>query len=106
MIDHSTLETLKAMRCSAMAAELERQISDPNTYQALGFEDRIGLIVDAEWNRRQQNKLQKCIKLANFALPSACIEEIEYFPVVSDGPCGVADAGCPADRDRFLPGAV
>lgn len=80
MIDLSTLETLKAMRCSAMAAELERQMSDPNTYQTLGFEDRIGLLVDAEWNRRQQNKLQKCIKLANFALPSACIEEIEYFP--------------------------
>lgn len=80
MIDVSTIDTLKAMRCGAMATELENQLSDPKTYGRLGFEERIALIVDAEWSRRQQNKLKKHIKQAGFSLASACIEGIEYIP--------------------------
>ena len=80
MLDNSTIETLKAMHCSAMASELENQLNDPKTYGTLAFEERIALMVDAEWNRRQQNKLQKLIKLATFSQPTACIENIEYLP--------------------------
>ena len=80
MIDKSTLETLKAMRCSAMAQEFEKQLEDSKTYDTLSFEERVGLLVDAEWNRRQKNKLQKLVKLATFSQPSACIENIEYIP--------------------------
>ena len=80
MTDNSTLETLKAMRCSAMALEFENQLNDSKTYDTLSFEERVGLLVDAEWNRRQKNKLQKLVKLATFSQPSACIENIEYIP--------------------------
>ena len=80
MTDNSTLETLKAMHCSAMALEFENQLKDSKTYDTLSFEERVGLLVDAEWNRRQKNKLQKLIKLATFSQPSACIENIEYIP--------------------------
>ena len=38
MIDNSTLETLKAMRCSAMAQEFEKQLEDSKTYDTLSFE--------------------------------------------------------------------
>lgn len=79
MINQSTIETLKAMKFSAMASELDRQLSDPTTYKTLGFEERLALLVDAEWNRRQKNKLQKYIKNAHFALPYASIEGIEYY---------------------------
>jgi DNA replication protein DnaC len=80
MINESTLDTLKAMHCSAMAEELERQMKDPCTYSQLGFEDRLGLIIDAEWNRRQKTKLTKLITKARFSLASACVEGIEYLP--------------------------
>ena len=53
MTNQSTIDTLKQMRFSAMAKELESQLSDPDTYSSLGFEERIALLVDAEWNRRQ-----------------------------------------------------
>ena len=78
MINQSTLDSLKAMRLTAMAAELERQLEDAATYRTLGFEERIGLLVDAEWNRRQANKLSRYIKNAHFAAPNATIEGIEY----------------------------
>ena len=78
MIDQSTIEALKQMRLSAMALELERQLSDRNTYSQLGFEERLGLLVDAEYSRRQANKLQRHIKSAHFSAPGATIEGIKY----------------------------
>jgi DNA replication protein DnaC len=79
MTNSSTLETLKALKLSAMAAELKRQIDSPNSYSQLGFEERMALLVDAEWNRRQANKLKRYIHGARFAIPGASVEDIEYF---------------------------
>lgn len=53
MINQSTIDSLKAMKLTAMATELEHQLEDASTYETLGFEERLGLLVDAEWNRRQ-----------------------------------------------------
>ncbi len=78
MTSYSTIDVLKAMRFSGMAAELERQMTAPAEYSHLGFEERMALMVDAEWNRRQQNKLTRCIREARFAVPGAVVEEIEY----------------------------
>lgn len=78
MRNNSTIESLKAMRFSAMAAELERQTEDPSAYSQMGFEERLSLLVDAEWNCRQNNKLLRCIREARFATPGAVIEDIEY----------------------------
>lgn len=75
----STLEYLKAMRLSAMAEELKKQTEDSAAFSQLGFEERIALIVDAEWNRRQANKLKRYINTARFAAPGAAIEDIEYY---------------------------
>ena len=77
MKNSATIESLKAMRFSAMAAELERQIQDPSTYAHMGFEERVALLVDAEWNSRQNNKLLRCIRDARFAEPGAAVEDIE-----------------------------
>ena len=74
MMNNSTIEALKAMRFSAMAAEFERQLDDPAAYSHLGFEERFALMVDAEWNRRQQNRLARCIREAHFATPAAWIK--------------------------------
>lgn len=80
MINESTKDILKTMHCTSMAEEFEKQLEEPGTYGKLGFEERFGLIVDAEWNRRQSNKLAKHIRNARFAAPGACMEGIEYHP--------------------------
>lgn len=48
MISQSTIYSLKAMKLTAMAAELEHQLEDFSTYGTLGFKDRLVLLVDAE----------------------------------------------------------
>lgn len=75
----NTIECLRAMKMSAFASELERQLEDADTYNQLGFEDRLGLLVDAEWNRRQNNKLTRYIRNAHFSDASATMEGIEYI---------------------------
>ena len=80
MINQSTIETLKAMRLGAMAATFEEQLKDKEKYRNFSFEERLGLVVDAEWNKRQGGKLARCIRNAQLADPHASIEGIEYFP--------------------------
>ena len=62
-----------------MAKEFESQLENPGTYAQMGFEDRFGLLVDAEWNRRQANKLARRIRDAHLDIPSATIDTVEYY---------------------------
>ena len=79
MSNVSIIDQLREMRLSAMAREFEAQSQDPATYSQIPFEERFGLIVNAGWNNQQASKLRRRIHDAHFDIPSACIEEIEYF---------------------------
>ena len=79
MIRQSTIELLKEMRFGGMASELERQQSDTEAYRDMPFDDRLAMLVEAEWNRRQANKYTRCVHNARFAIPGATVEGIEYF---------------------------
>ena len=76
---NNTIERLRTMKMSAFADELERQTEDAGCYNQLGFEDRLALLVDSEWNRRQDNKLVRYIRNAHFSDASATMEGIEYI---------------------------
>ena len=76
---NNTIDRLRSMKMNAFASELERQLADNNGYNQLGFEERLALLVDSEWNRRQDNKLTRFIRNARFSAPSATIEGIEYI---------------------------
>ena len=67
MLDHSTIEKLRGMNLTSFAAELERQMSD-SSFSQITFEERLGLLVDSEWNSRRNNKLNRLIKKAAFLL--------------------------------------
>lgn len=71
-------DILADMRLSAMATELANQLKD-SSFAALGFEERLDMIVTAEWNKRQTNKINRLSKNAHFSAPSATVEGIEYY---------------------------
>ena len=79
MLTETTVSKLREMRLSVMANALKDQLADPQ-FQNMAFEDRIGLLVDAEWNARKNNHLNKLIRQATFSDPSACLENVEYLP--------------------------
>ena len=79
MNNPSMIQQLRDMKFSAMANELELQLRDPAAYAQVSFDDRLGLLVNAEWNRRQANKLKRRIRDARLDIPSATPEGIEYY---------------------------
>jgi DNA replication protein DnaC len=79
MMDSSTINKMYELRLPAMAKEYSRQISDPNCH-AVGFEERVALIVDLEWQRRNSNRISRLLKKASLGIPDACIENILYIP--------------------------
>lgn len=79
MLTESTITKLREMRLGVMANALKDQMEDPQ-YRNMAFEDRLGLVVDAEWNARKSNHLQKLIRQATFSDPAACLENVEYLP--------------------------
>ncbi|MCL1950586.1 MAG: IS21-like element helper ATPase IstB [Turicibacter sp.] len=58
---------------------MQRQQDDP-LVRGLSFEDRFGLLIDAEYARRQNNKIANLIRKAHFQDKGACLEDIKYFP--------------------------
>ena len=79
MLTETTVSKLREMRLSVMANALKDQLADPQ-FQNMAFEDRLGLLVDAEWNARKNNHLNKLIRQATFSDPGACLENVEYLP--------------------------
>ena len=80
MINQSTVDALKEMRLGGMAATFDDQLKHPEIYRDFGFEERFGLIVDAERAKRQGSKLARYIRNARFAEPNASIEDVDYYP--------------------------
>lgn len=79
MVTNETISKLRDMRLSTMAKCFKEQLDDP-TIKDLSFEDRFGLLVDTEWTTRRNNHLARLIKNAGYAIPGACMEDIEYLP--------------------------
>jgi DNA replication protein DnaC len=77
MINEATVKKLTEMRLPAMVDAYRLQQKD-KAFNNLSFDERFGLIVDAQWSRRQSNLLAKLVQKANLHFPGACTEDIEY----------------------------
>jgi DNA replication protein DnaC len=73
------MEKMREMKLSVMALHFNRQLTDPQVHE-LSFEDRLGLLVDAEWATRKSNRLTRLIRAAGYPYPDAAMEDIEYRP--------------------------
>lgn len=77
MLNEPTVEKLRGMRLGTLADTwLEQQGSAD--VQALSFDERLGLLVDAEWLDRENKKLVRNLKQAKLRLSQATIEDIDY----------------------------
>jgi DNA replication protein DnaC len=76
MLNQQTIEKLYAMRMRGMADGFTQQQEDPQNMQ-LSFEERFALLVDRQWNWRQNRALERRLKEARLQGP-ACIEDIDF----------------------------
>ena len=80
MMTNQTLDRLCEMRLSAMADEFRRQMELPSMSE-LSFEERFGLLADAQWTSKNDKKLKRLLKQANLADANAILADIDYDPM-------------------------
>jgi len=76
MLIRQTMDSLKSLRLHGMRQAFEDQRNNSAT-QDLGFDERLGLLVDAEIHDRENRRLQRLLKAAKFKV-SACPEDIKF----------------------------
>jgi DNA replication protein DnaC len=76
MLTEPTIDKLIAMRLRGMA-EAFRQQQESADMQHLSFEERLGLLIDRQWNWRENRALERRLRNGRLQGP-ACIEDIDY----------------------------
>lgn len=76
MLIEQTLEKMVSMRMHGMANALRQYCASPHDAD-LDPTDLVGLLTDAEWIHRENNKLTARLRRAKFR-QSACVEDIIY----------------------------
>jgi DNA replication protein DnaC len=96
------------MRLPAMEAEFRRQGELP-AMASLSFDERFGMIVEAEWRRKHNARIDRMVKAANLRCPSACLEDIDFDDARKLNPALIARlsdmAWIAEGRNLFITGA-
>ena len=78
MLTQPLLDKLSQLKLTGFRQALEAQLHQPD-YADLAFEDRLGLLLDIEVTRRENNRLQRRIRAVNFPL-QATMEDLDLSP--------------------------
>lgn len=73
----SNIDKMIEMRLTSMAHAYKAQDYAPHL-EELDFDERLAMLIDAEWDSRQLNRRLRLLHAANFAAPEACIEDVCY----------------------------
>ena len=77
MMNYQTVDKLKELKLQGLLAAWIDQQSKPD-FAGLGFDERLGLLIDAEWLARMNARLQRNLREAHLRLGSACLEDLDY----------------------------
>ena len=77
MLNEPTMEKLTALRLGAFASAWSEQQKNVDLGK-LTFDERLGLLVDAEWLHRENARMERCMREAKLRISGACIEDIDY----------------------------
>ena len=76
MVNEQTIQKMYAMRMGAMALAWQEQLGDAGMAK-LSFDDRLGMLVDAEHLARDNRRLKRLLKAAELRISAACIEDVK-----------------------------
>ena len=75
----STIDKLYEMRMTTMARAYRDQ-EDALGIAEMDFDERLAMLVDAEWDTRRTNKRIRLLRQAAFCTPEANIADVRYDP--------------------------
>lgn len=77
MNNSQTIEKMRQMRMKAMA-ELHHNHLKTNQYQQMSTDEYLALLVDHEWENRQNQRIDRLTKAAKFR-QKASLEEVDFI---------------------------
>ena len=77
MLEQQSVEQLKKLKLSGMAESYELQLSQPDTYDDLGFNDRFAVLIENEITYRDNKRLSRLLRGARFKM-AAQLENVDY----------------------------
>ncbi len=94
MLKEQTIDTMNAMKLTGMVEALQLQLGS-SEYARMSFDDRLGLLIDSEYQAREQRKLSRRLRAAKLRFP-ASLEDVDFRQprgldrqtVLSLGGCG------------------
>ena len=76
MLKEPTLEKMRSMRLTAMAETWQEQQRSTDI-ATLGFDERLGLLIDAEYMHRENRRLVRRLSEAKLRHSNACFEDFD-----------------------------
>jgi DNA replication protein DnaC len=76
MLTSPTLDKLRDLNLMGMSRAYQEQMERAD-FQALSFDDRLGLLVDVEMQERENRRLYRYLKTARLR-DQACVEDIDF----------------------------
>ncbi len=80
MLHEPTAEKLAELRLHALSRAWQEQAEDASMHD-LAFDERLAMLVEAEWMDRQNKRLVRALKEAKLRISAACIEDIAFDAV-------------------------
>lgn len=77
MLSNPIMNQLTAMKLSGMVEALSEQYAD-TSMASLGFDERLSLLIDREYNFRSNRLLQSRLRQAKLHIPNATLADIDY----------------------------
>jgi len=76
VLTQATIDKMNQMKMAALAEAFERQIRSPE-FASLSFEERVGMMIDAESDARGQRRLTRRLQVARLR-QQASLEDINW----------------------------
>ena len=76
MLVQPIIDKFGSLKLTGMGEGLREQMENP-AYRTLSFEERLGLLLDKEWNLRQTRKQTRRMRVAHFR-EAAVIEDLDF----------------------------
>jgi len=77
MLNEHTLTQLRGLRLDGMVRAIEEQATS-TAATALGFDERLSLLVQREVAWRDDKRLTRLLKAAKLKVAAACVEDIDW----------------------------
>ena len=78
-MNNVTILKMQKMRLPALVKNYQEQLEHPELYDSMTFAERVALMIDAEFDARENNKVKRLLRQAHLPESSAHMEGIEYL---------------------------